>query len=895
MAIKKPNQEDELEDLKNQENTTTNSDAPFAGQPGANETTTGFSADTGYTGTTESEEMAKINAQEEAQNAEAETQAKAQEEAQKAQDEAERKIAEDWNAGKITADEVTQRKQALLNGEVYAPKTVATENGVSEDLTKKASFETNTETNQDNELEQASKELAKTTDKTQADELNNLKTAGEIYNYKKAKTTSAISSLESGGIMAVDQEQIKSIAQAMVAGNVSLNDGLKTLETLYKVPTAVKRAIYDEMGLTELERDYMTAPDALEQNYYNALYERSGLNEKKKQIDALEEEKNKLLAQVTDNPLLPAGVRQGRSKRITAEYDNMINRLTTEYNNGINSINDKVDKYMNNIPVKLEYLRKNAEEYFEGYEEDAMAELQARYLPEYLQASKEYKVLQAENDLADHYAKGENYNEITDYNLSEEQIQNLRENGAIVKEVGEGANRRVFINIKGVENLNGDWKKEITDAEIQSRTNALMNEDVTLTGEEARKMAISQLKAEHGITGDEQSYKISYGGNTGTSGTKTTGAGSIKPGTNVITLANGDTYNDRGYAADSTHTAQVNNIYNKLLNSKYTKDVQKINEYIKNSGKDTPFDAMDIAGIADDYGIDPLLLTALVSQESLLGTSNVAKKNNNFGGLSAPNGVVPAWLVEEFGATLGTPRPASEGGYYVKFKTVEDGLRAQAELLASRISKAEPKQEVEVEETTETPNVKETASITEESPFKGMRKDVYDRVMDISKDYENEQIIKDFAKIQSQYNKILSLSDDTMSATDDMALIYLYNKMLDPNSVVREGEYKTAQNNSQSMIKKFGKSVKNALDGTGTLSVDARKKIKQTVKGMYEQEVNAYNNVRDAKIKQINQIAGKDIGDKVLTQYRTAQNNDDIIEVNGVTYVNVEGKYYPIN
>jgi murein DD-endopeptidase MepM/ murein hydrolase activator NlpD len=50
---------------------------------------------------------------------------------------------------------------------------------------------------------------------------------------------------------------------------------------------------------------------------------------------------------------------------------------------------------------------------------------------------------------------------------------------------------------------------------------------------------------------------------------------------------------------------------------------------------------------------------------------------------------------------------------------------------------------------------------------------------------------KPFLDVQASYNRILS-TDDT--AAGDLALIFNYMKMLDPGSVVREGEFATAQN-----------------------------------------------------------------------------------------------------
>lgn len=61
----------------------------------------------------------------------------------------------------------------------------------------------------------------------------------------------------------------------------------------------------------------------------------------------------------------------------------------------------------------------------------------------------------------------------------------------------------------------------------------------------------------------------------------------------------------------------------------------------------------------------------------------------------------------------------------------------------------------------------------------------------LSDDYEQRS--KDFYTIRDAYNKIVSAAKNP-SAAGDMALLFGYMKLLDPNSVVRETEYATAQN-----------------------------------------------------------------------------------------------------
>ena len=61
----------------------------------------------------------------------------------------------------------------------------------------------------------------------------------------------------------------------------------------------------------------------------------------------------------------------------------------------------------------------------------------------------------------------------------------------------------------------------------------------------------------------------------------------------------------------------------------------------------------------------------------------------------------------------------------------------------------------------------------------------------LSESYRKHPTVQAFDKISAQFNKIKSAED---SAAGDLSLIFSYMKILDPGSVVREGEFATAQN-----------------------------------------------------------------------------------------------------
>lgn len=84
----------------------------------------------------------------------------------------------------------------------------------------------------------------------------------------------------------------------------------------------------------------------------------------------------------------------------------------------------------------------------------------------------------------------------------------------------------------------------------------------------------------------------------------------------------------------------------------------------------------EIMEVAKEYGISPQLLIAMIQHESVLGTSNVARSNNNFGGVT--------WNSNYPEEMKGTARPSREGGNYVKFATTRDGIESMAYNISRR-------------------------------------------------------------------------------------------------------------------------------------------------------------------------------------------------------------------
>lgn len=159
---------------------------------------------------------------------------------------------------------------------------------------------------------------------------------------------------------------------------------------------------------------------------------------------------------------------------------------------------------------------------------------------------------------------------------------------------------------------------------------------------------------------------------------------------NTITSPSGNTYDWSTYNAVGTPKQQADYIKSvqDMINSVgKLNNEQELQAYInkhmrKNTGTSTigNITAKDIMEVSAETGVGWEELLGLLQKESEGGTSNVAVKNNNFGGITWS----PTYQESHPNITKGSARPAKEGGNYVKFATVKDGLMAQAEQFSKR-------------------------------------------------------------------------------------------------------------------------------------------------------------------------------------------------------------------
>lgn len=164
-----------------------------------------------------------------------------------------------------------------------------------------------------------------------------------------------------------------------------------------------------------------------------------------------------------------------------------------------------------------------------------------------------------------------------------------------------------------------------------------------------------------------------------------------------------------------------------------------------------------------------------------------------------------------------------------------------------------------------------TGGVGTEQLYSGLSSSTATAARGVVTKFGTEPLIQNFATIQDGYNFASSMNDNTTNPADDQALVYAFAKAMDPGSVVREGEYNTVQKYAQSWVQAYGKSVSQAIAGTGFLTPEARKNLKTVIENKYTSSKKSYDQIQSSYVDRINSLTGRSDGAKFLTDYVTPQ------------------------
>lgn len=125
----------------------------------------------------------------------------------------------------------------------------------------------------------------------------------------------------------------------------------------------------------------------------------------------------------------------------------------------------------------------------------------------------------------------------------------------------------------------------------------------------------------------------------------------------------------------------------------------------------------------------------------------------------------------------------------------------------------------------------------------------------IAQSFDNEPVVKNFNTINEAVNFTQSLGN---KPTDDIARVYQFAKVMDPNSAVREGEYKTVQAYSTAVLQHYGLNIRRVFTNAGFLTDQARGFINQTLQDRLNSSRKNYDNVYSEYLRRVTDAkAGK--------------------------------------
>jgi hypothetical protein len=144
------------------------------------------------------------------------------------------------------------------------------------------------------------------------------------------------------------------------------------------------------------------------------------------------------------------------------------------------------------------------------------------------------------------------------------------------------------------------------------------------------------------------------------------------------------------------------------------------------------------------------------------------------------------------------------------------------------------------------------------------------RVDAIVKGFDLQPIVKKTQTMAEAVSFADGLDINTSNPADDQALIYAFAKAMDPESVVREGEYATVQKYAQSWAQTFGFNAQRIFSNTSFLTPEARANLKKTIRAKFDAGRGQYENVRKEYGRKIERITQKPGGIEELTDFGAA-------------------------
>jgi hypothetical protein len=146
----------------------------------------------------------------------------------------------------------------------------------------------------------------------------------------------------------------------------------------------------------------------------------------------------------------------------------------------------------------------------------------------------------------------------------------------------------------------------------------------------------------------------------------------------------------------------------------------------------------------------------------------------------------------------------------------------------------------------------------------GLTNQQIDNISPLVTAFQNNDIVKNYNTIGENLNTVRTAG---VTPTDDIQRIYAFARIMDPGSVVREGEYKTVQDYATSLLQRTGLKANRVFNNDGFLTDEARGFLLNTLENRFKASEKSYKNLYDETARRVNLIGNTDKGTDLLNNY----------------------------
>jgi hypothetical protein len=142
------------------------------------------------------------------------------------------------------------------------------------------------------------------------------------------------------------------------------------------------------------------------------------------------------------------------------------------------------------------------------------------------------------------------------------------------------------------------------------------------------------------------------------------------------------------------------------------------------------------------------------------------------------------------------------------------------------------------------------------------------RVDKLASQFDNEKVVQRYNVVAEGYQFARNINTATETSANDIGLLYAFAKAMDPDSVVREGEYATVQKYAQSWADQFKFKMERIFSNKPFLTKEAKDNMVATIKEKYNSIYPSYQNVFNEYGRRIDDITKqRETGTQYLTDY----------------------------